>query len=444
VGASLIARAVKRLGPEAVLAALDQDQRNALPWVWRLWARPEQLAPTGDWRWWAAIAGRGFGKTRLGAEWVREKAAAMPGSMGALIGQTPDEVRKVQIEGPVGILAVSPAGERPEWEPSKGLLTWPNGTKAEIYSGAKPEGFRGPQFHWLWADELAKWAKATASFTNFNFGLRLEWRGPSGVVQPQGLITTTPRPIDVIRKLVKNPRAVITKGSTYDNAANLASSFLDELRGAYEGTRLAEQELHGRLLDDTPGALWKRAMFDREGFRVRRDPEHFDLICVAIDPAASDTDSSDETGIVVVGAFTFQGRRFFHVLEDVSLYGTPSERASAAIAAFHRWKANRLVVETNNGGDWVTAVLQSQWEKEEHPGAAPIEAVTASRGKQTRAEPSAALYEQSRVSHEPGLEVLEDQLVTWSPLLAERSPDRMDALVWALTWLSTAKVLVLT
>lgn len=435
MSASLLQRVIRKFGPERVHAMLDADQRAALPWVWEMWARPEQLAPEGAWRWWNLIAGRGFGKTRSAAEWVRAKAAAMPGSIGAVIGQTPEEVRNIQIEGPAGILAVSPIGERPEWEPSKGLLTWPNGTVAHVHSGANPGEFRGPQFHWAWLDELAKWARAQESFDNLNFGLRLELHG----AQPQAVISTTPRPIKVLRDLLKNPRAVTTRGSTYDNRANLAGSFLEEVLGQYEGTRLGDQELKGEMLDDTPGALWQRAMFEREGFRQKFGAEHFDLIAVAIDPSASTTEGSAETGIVVMGCFEFQGRRHFHVAEDASVFGGPAERARAAILAFQRWGATRLVVETNNGGDWIPALLATQWDAMGMPGACPTEVVTATRGKHTRAEPIAALYEQRRVTHAPGLDALEDQLTTWSPLILGPSPDRMDALVWAGTWLSTAK-----
>lgn len=442
MGRSLVERAIRRFGPERVFDMLDGDMRAALPWVWRLWARPEQLAPKGSWRWWAIIAGRGFGKTRSGAEWVREKVTAMPGSRGAIIGQTPEEARQIQIEGPAGILAVTPPAQRPKWEPSKGLLTWPNGTVAEVFSGADPGSFRGPQFHWLWADELAKWPRAKESFENFNFGLRLEYRGGA---QPQGCITTTPRPIVTIKRLLANPLAVVTRGSTYENRANLASSFFDEMRGQYEGTRLGRQELHGEVLDDTPGALWTRSTLDREGGRASLEPSAFDLIAIGIDPAASNTESSDETGIVAAGLrFGKDDLKLFHVLADWSMYGTPMERAARAIELYQQVGANRFVVETNNGGDWIPALLTAQWEKLGVAGLPPIEVVTATRGKKTRAEPIAALYEQHRVTHQPGLEVLEDQLVTWSPLLVGQSPDRMDALVWALTWLSEAKRLVLT
>lgn len=445
MGRSLLERAVRRFGAQHVFDTLDADQRAALPFQWRIVARPEQLAPRGPWRWWAVIAGRGFGKTRSGAEWVREKARDLPGSLGAIVGQTPDDARQIQIEGPAGLLAVSPAHERPTWEPSKGTLRWPNGTTAQVYSGAKPGGFRGPQFHWAWVDELAKYSRARESYDNLNFGLRLEFKGG---VQPQACVTTTPRPIAVIKELIAGRSTVVTRGSTFENRANLAASFLDEMRGKYEGTKLGRQELYGDVLDDVPGALWSRAMFDRRGFRAEHPLDLFDLIAVAIDPAASNTETSDESGIIVVGSYTALRKGLqlahFHALADRSIYGSARERAARAIEAFTEFEADRFVVETNNGGDWIPAVIETEWATQSLPGAPPIECVTASRGKRTRAEPISSLYEQERFTHAPGLEALEDQLATWSPLLAEHSPDRMDALVWGGTWLSTAKALVAT
>lgn len=438
---SLLERVVRRLGPAKARKRLKPAQLRALPYVWRVLARPEQLAPPGEWRWWVVQAGRGFGKTRAGAEWVRRKAMSMPGSRGALIGQTPSEARNVQVDGPAGILAISPPNERPQWEPSKGLLTWPNGTQAATYSGANPEKFRGPQFHWVWADEFAKWSRAREAFDNLNFGLRLEYRGR---VQPQCVFTTTPRPIAVLKEILAKRNTVVTRGSTFENRANLARSYLDEVLGAYEGTRIGRQELEGELLEDVPGALWQRKMFDKPGFRLTRELESFELIAVSIDPAASNTETSDETGIIVTGSWHEGERRHFHALADASIYGSASERARAAIQAFLAYEADVLVVETNNGGDWIPAVIQAEWEAMELAGAAPVECVTASRGKRTRAEPISALYEQDRVTHAPGLETLEDQCATWSPLLKERSPDRMDALVWGLTWHSTAKRLIAT
>jgi phage terminase large subunit-like protein len=455
---SMLQRAVKRLGPERVFATLDQDQRRALPYVWPLVARPKQLAPRRRWRWWLVQAGRGFGKTRSGSEWVRGKAKRMRGSIGAIVGQTPEEARKIQIEGPAGILACSPANELPEWRPALNTLRWPgpDGATATVYSGADPNAFRGPQFHWAWVDELAKMARAKESFDNLNFGLRLEYSaGDEFDRDPQAMITTTPRPIAVMRELIKKPNCVVTNGSTYENRANLAASFFEEMTQAYEGTRLGDQELKGLLLDDVPGALWQRGWFDRPGFHVKRaeDLKLFDLIAISIDPAVSDNpETSAETGIIAAGMWREGRRRKYHALGDHSLHGTPKQRVRAAIHALLHWEADTFVVETNNGGDWIPAAIAAEWElMREEPGmaelligSAPVKTVTASRGKHTRAEPISTMYEQlGTVSHEPDvLEALEDQLVTWSPLLAEKSPDRLDALVWAMTYLSTAKVFV--
>ncbi len=457
---SLLQRMVRKFGPQRVLQMLDADQRVALPFMWPLVARPKQLAPRGPWRFWVCQAGRGFGKTRAGAEWVRGKNKRMPGSLGAFVGQTPEEVRRIQIEGPAGILAISPANERPLWEPAKALLTWPlikgQPTRAEVFSGAEPNKLRGPQHHWAWVDEFAKFAKAREAFDNLNFGLRLRYPDVQAVdTQPQACITTTPRPIAILRELVKRANCRVTLGSTYENRAHLDSAFFSEMESQYAGTRLGDQELRGLLLDDVPGALWARSWFDRPGFRVAygNDLRRFDLICVSIDPAASNTDTSDETGIIVSGMYRDGRHRRFHVLADVSIYGSARERARAAILALIAFEANCFVVETNNGGDWIPAVIENEWsamaEEEAFrsmlPGKAPCHVVTATRGKHTRAEPISTLYEQiGRVSHEPGLEALEDQLVTWSPLLAEKSPDRLDALVWGITYLSTAKLAVLT
>lgn len=454
---SLLARVVKRLGPKRAYEMMDAEQRAALPYAWPILARPKQLAPKGPWRYWLMKSGRGFGKTRSGVEWVRGKAKRMPGSRGAIIGQTPDEARRIMIEGPDGILERTPINDRPLWEPSKDLLTWPgpDGATATIYSGAKPAAFRGPNHHWLWCDELAKYARAKEAFDNFNMGLRLEYlNGAAEDREPQGMLTTTPRPIAILRELIKKANTVVTSGSTYENAANLAGSYLDEMRGAYEGTRLGRQELFGDLLDDTPGALWQRAMFDRPGFRAHLELSVFDRICVAIDPAASDTETSDETGIIVAGMWWGErNRRRYHTLADRSFHGSAQQRARRAILALLDHEADCFVVETNNGGDWIPAVIQNEWaqmQTEEAftgrlPGAAPVHVVTATRGKAVRAEPISTLYEQDGTfSHEPGLEVLEDQLVTWSPQLNEKSPDRLDALVWAGTWLSQQKRMILT
>lgn len=455
---SLLQRVVRKVGPAKLLAMLDGDMRAALPYVWALNARPKQLAPRNrKWRWWVVQSGRGFGKTRLAAEWVREKAKRMPGSIGALVGQTPDEVRSIQIEGPAGLLAISPPHERPEWRPAVGMLTWPlvSGapTTAQVFSGANPASLRGPQHHWAWMDEFAKYTRARETFDNLNMGMRLTYHGAKDPhdLSPQCAVTTTPRPIAALRDLVKKPSAVVTHGSTFENAANLDESFIAEMKELL-GTRLGEQELKGVLLDDVPGAMWQRAWFERPGYRQHIDLKQFDSIVVAIDPAVSDAETSAETGIIAMGMWHVDARRRrYHVLRDASVHGTPSQRMRAAINLMVELEADEFVVETNNGGDWIPHALETEWvlmQSEEGmagklAGRPRIEAVTASRGKHVRAEPISTMFEQvGTVTSEPGLEVLEDQLVTWSPLLGEKSPDRLDALVWAATRLSAMKRVV--
>lgn len=383
----------------------------------------------------------------------------MPGSIGALIGQTPGEVRKIQIEGPAGILACSPPAERPQWEPAKNLLTWPlvkhQPTTASVYSGANPGEFRGPQYHWAWIDEWAKYARARETYDNLNFGLRLTFHDATdpGDVSPQCCITTTPRPIKVMRELIAKKSCVVTMGSTFENEANLDAGFLDEMRSAYVGTRLGRQELDGLLLDDTPGALWQRNWFERQGYRQHiSDLGVFDHISIAIDPAVSDEENSAESGIIAMGMWWLKGQqRRYHVMADRSMNGSPRERVRAAIHLMLELEANDFVVEVNNGGDWIPLAIENEWKQmQQEPeytrklsGMPKIEVVHATRGKHIRAEPISTLFEQvGTVSSEPGLEALEDQLTTWSPLLKEKSPDRLDALVWAGTRLSTLKRVV--
>lgn len=441
--ASLLERAARRLGAARLHASLSPEQLEVLPYVWAIRGRPEQLTPGGDWRWWLVSAGRGWGKTKTGSEFATARARALPGSVGFLVGQTPTQVRKVMVEGPAGILSSSPPWFRPRWFPSKHVLVWPNGARAEVYSGAAPEGLRGPQCHWAWVDELAKMPRSKEVFDQLNFGMRLG-------KHPRAIITTTPRPVEILKDLARGRkhRVHLTRGTTYENRPNLAESFLHEVLGRYEGTRLGRQELGGELLADMPGALWTSDMLDAPGFRVEQQPDDAELIVVAIDPSASDEEGSNETGIIGMGArWTEERGRLVqrqHVYRDATVSeGGPGDRVRAALNLFVELQADRIVVETNNGGDWIPAVIASEWTAMELPGAAPVECVTATRGKRTRAEPIAALYEQRKVTHAPGLGVLEEQLRTWSPLLLGASPDRMDALVWASTWLSQQKPRIL-
>jgi phage terminase large subunit-like protein len=427
--------------PEAERNLILRKMRPAavakLRHAWRFWGRPEQLAPgtpgaaidRADWTYWLLLAGRGFGKTRAGAEWAVEKARALPGSHGALVGATADDVRKTMvgsglegIEGATGILCVSPLDFRPTYEPSKRTLSWPNGTVATLYSAEEPDRLRGPQHGWGWVDEVAAWDKQAAAFDQFLFGLRYGLR-------PQACITTTPRPIKLVRDLLADPRTVVTRGSTFANVENLSPSFLTSIVGKYEGTRLGRQELYAELLEDVPGALW---MSDRiEQLRVKQAPVPLRRVVVAVDPAVSSSETSDETGIVVAGIALCRcrGTEEMHgfVLADLSGRYSPAGWAREVIAAYHAHRADRIVAEANNGGALVEANLRAVG------GSVSYRAVHAAQGKRTRAEPVAALCEQGKVHH-VGLHArLEDQLTTWDPLSSAKSPDRLDALVWALT-----------
>lgn len=378
---------------------------------WERSARPNQLPPPGDWRVWLILAGRGFGKTRAGAEWTR--ASARDFAFVNIIGATADDARDIMIEGESGILAVCPPSERPVYVASKRRLEWPNGARTLIFTADEPERLRGKQHMRLWADEIAAWRHPVA-WDQAMLGLRLG-------SDPRCVATTTPRPIRLVRDLVASPTTAITRGSTYENRENLAGAFLAQIITRYEGTRLGRQELNGEMLDDVPGALWQRAMFDE-----RRTAPPLRRVVVAIDPAASANEASDETGIVVVG----QGiDKDWYVLADRSCRLSPDAWARRAVAAFDEFRADRVIAEVNNGGAMVSAVLRTVRDS------LPITTVHASRGKAIRAEPIAALYEQGRVWHVQPFDALEDQLCGWTPE-SGASPDRLDALVWALTDLS--------
>jgi predicted phage terminase large subunit-like protein len=386
---------------------------------WSLLARPEQKAPPGDWLTWLILAGRGWGKTRTGAEWVHANVHRY--GRWILAGRTSGDLRDIMVEGETGLLRTAPRSLRPQYEPSKRRIVWPNGAVAALRSADEPEGFRGLQAEAVWADELAAWENPDA-WDQLQLGLRL---GP----KPRQVVTTTPRPTKIMRDLIGSEETVVTRGSTYDNRANLAQSFFRQIVSRYEGTRLGRQELHAELLEDVEGALWNLAMIDAtrrvapgilRGDKVERDLAR---VVVAIDPAVSNTEDSDETGIVVAGV-GHDGRGY--VLADRSTKAHPADWARRAIAAFDEFHADRIVAEVNNGGELVGTVLRTI-----RPSI-PYKAVHASRGKRTRAEPVASLYEQGRVSHVEPMAALEDQLCTYTPESGD-SPDRLDALVWALT-----------
>jgi phage terminase large subunit-like protein len=401
---------------EAALGALDEEASEALLADWQFWARPNQLPPPGDWRIWLLLAGRGFGKTRSGAEWVRRQVEQGKACRIALVAPTAASARDVMIEGESGLLAISPEDKRPSYEPSKRRLTWKNGAIATAFSAEEPDRLRGPQHDAAWCDELAAWHYAEA-WDMLMLGLRLGR-------DPRCVVTTTPKPVPLIRRLLADKRVALTRGSTYENARNLAPAFLDQIVRRYEGTRLGRQELEAELLEDVPGALWTRAVIER--CRVPAAPT-LRRIVVAIDPATSTGEGADETGIVVAGlGLDGQG----YVLDDLSGRYAPHEWARRAIAAYHARQADRVVAEVNNGGDMVEATLRMV------DPAVSYRAVHASRGKAVRAEPVAALYEQGRVRHVGAFPALEDQMCAMTPDLdrgAAASPDRCDALVWALT-----------
>jgi len=396
------------------LSRLSNEEAAQLRYMWEFWARPEQLAPPDPWSIWLIKAGRGWGKTRVGAEWVRH----MKDSVGriALIGPTAADVRDVMVDGDSGIIPISPPWDKPEYQPSKRRVVWQNGSVAYMYSADEPERLRGPQHGAAWCDEAGSW-RYPDTWDMMMFGLRLG-------KNPKVAVTTTPRPTPMLKQIQSAPNVVITRGTTYENRANLAASFFDSIITKYEGTRLGRQELEGHDLDDSPGAMWNRDQIDK--FRIRKALEMVRIV-VAIDPAVTSKDDSDETGIVVVGKDEF-GHAY--VLEDCSIKGTPDEWGRAAIQAMNRHQADRIVAEVNQGGDMVRYVLETIDKN------VPVKMVRASRGKVSRAEPVSALYEQGKVHHVGVFHKLEDQMCTWEPGMP--SPDRMDAMVWGMTELMLA------
>jgi len=402
-------------------AALTSAEARALLYDWAFWARANQLPPDGEWRVWLVLAGRGFGKTRTGAEMIRAQVAARMAHRLALVAPTAGDARDIMVEGESGILAVSPPWERPRYEPSKRRLTWPNGALATLFSADEPERLRGPQHDAAWCDELASWRNPEA-WDMLMFGLRLG-------TDPRVVVTTTPRATSLLRGLIVDPTVMVTQASTYENRANLAPAFFGQIISKYRGTRLGRQELEAELLEGVPGALWTRPML--EASRVRAVPPLIRVV-VAIDPAVSLTERADETGIIVAGKDA-GGQGW--VLADASGRYHPTEWAKTAVSVYRAHKADRIVAEVNNGGDMVEATLRMI-----EPNIS-FAAVRASRGKVTRAEPVAALYEQGRVRHLGVFPGLEDQMCAFtadahcspSTRSAGYSPDRVDALVWALT-----------
>lgn len=395
---------------------------------WSKIGRPSQQTPEGRWRVWFIKAGRGWGKTRTGGEECRKQVKRGRRRL-ALVGATAADVRDTMIEGESGIMAIHPDHERPTYEPSKRRLTWPNGAIATLYSADEPERLRGPQHDFAWADELASW-RYPAAWDMLQFGLRL---GDN----PQVVVTTTPKPRAFIKKILSHPKTVVTHGSLYENKDNLAEDFVEYILGTYEGTRLGRQEIDGEFLEDTPGALWTHDLIEQT--RWIGDIPPLSRIVVAIDPAVSVAEESDETGISVVGKGLitpdmFEGRMLpdfpFHVehgfvLADRGGRLTPQEWADRAVSLYHEFEADAIVAEVNNGGNLVTENIRTRYPSVR------VRSVTATRGKVMRAEPVAGFFEQGRAHMTRGFPLLEDQLCSFVPGQLDKSPDRVDAMVWA-------------
>lgn len=406
-----------------LLAGMTEEEREQSKKLWLLWARDNQLPPNDDsWDYWLYMAGRGAGKTRSGAEWVRDQIENHHCMRVALVGPTAADVRDVMSEGESGIISISTGDFLPKYEPSKRRLLWPNGATAMMYSAEEPERLRGPQHEKAWCDELAAW-KSPETWDMLQFGMRLGRR-------PQTIVTTTPKPTPFVKRILKLQGLIRSGGSMLDNRANLPDSFIRAVLDRYQGTRLGKQEIEGMYLDNIEGAL-----FSEEHIMRRQEPmkpEAYDRVCIAVDPAVSAGEGSDETGIIVCGSYN-DGKNA-DVLEDASGHYKPNEWADRVVGLYREWKADKVLGEVNNGGDLVEYTLRHATGGQHIP----FLKLHSSRGKRLRAEPVGALYEQHRVFHTRYFEQLEEQMVTFNPEALARkgeSPDRVDALVFCLTWL---------
>lgn len=420
---------VKQLQPltraklDHLCKSLTSEETILLLSDWDLWSLPYQRMPEGTWRRWLLRCGRGAGKTHTGARTVhevaRDRKKIRTGEIG-IIGRTNHDARFTMVEGPSGILANAPPDFIPRWEPGNMLLTWPNAVKARLFSADKPEQMRGPNWSFVWADEPAHWPDPEDTWWKvIEPALRIGWA--------RAMLTTTPIKDPFLQKLEDKASTVVTRGSTFDNPF-LPREVLDLFREHYEGTRVGRQELHGDYLPESENALWEQSLIDDH--RVQSVPTPFKRVVVAVDPAVSAHEKSDETGIIVVALGSDDHA---YVLQDRSLKGSPHEWGKAAVAAYHRWQADVIVCEVNNGGDLVESNIRGLDDRVN------VKQVRASRGKVIRAEPAVALYERGKVHHFHVLPVLEDQMVSWEPQRAFvgarhkiQSPDRLDALVWGL------------
>jgi phage terminase large subunit-like protein len=403
------------------LSQLSDAEAYLLLYDWeRFWSRPSQREPAGDWRTWLILAGRGFGKTRAGGEWVRKQVRTLP--LVNLIAATADDARDIMIEGESGLLAICPSDEKPLYKSSVRQLHWPNGAKSLIFTADEPDRLRGKQHMGLWCDELAAWRYAE-SWDQAMLGLRL---GPN----PRVCVTTTPRPTQIIKDLVASPTTVVTGGSTYENVGNLAPAFLSQIIRRYEGTRMGRQELRAEILDDNPSALWRRERLDE--LRVGEAPS-LQRIVVAVDPSGGDDPENDEQGIVVAGigppppGDTTNAAIHGYCLDDRTCRLKPEGWGKRVVDTYYDWKANFVVAEKNYGGDMVRAVIHSV-----DPNV-PVMLVNASRNKEVRAEPVAALDAQGKIHQVGSWSKMEDELCGWDPMTTSRSPNRLDARVWAFT-----------
>ena len=398
------------------------QRAGASRYVWEhIYARPQQLPPAGDWQTWMILAGRGFGKTRTGAEWLAHQACTQDQTRWAIVAPTFADARDVCVEGESGIKPILDRYRMiHRWNRSLGEIDLTNGSKIKMFSADEPERLRGPQHHGAWCDELAAW-RYEAAWDQLRFGLRL------GEL-PRVIVTTTPKPIPLVRRLQGLDSTIVTRGSTFDNASNLSAIALEEFQARYEGTRLGRQELFGEILEDVPGALWTRKMLD--DYRVT-EPPALKRVVVGVDPAVTNTEDSDATGIIVAGVGDDGD---FYVFADRTLKASPDGWAREAVIAFHAYSADAVIVESNQGGDLNEAVLRTI-----EPDL-PVRMVNARRGKQIRAEPIAALSEQGKFHIVGSLESLEDELTSWTPD-AKKSPDRLDAMVHAVTSLMQQRVL---
>lgn len=419
------------LEPEQIVklfSSLTNEEATYLQYTWPFWARREQLPPQDEeWLTWLILAGRGFGKTRSGAEWVIDLVQNKNYRRLALVAEDAGDARDVMVEGESGILACSPPWFKPNYEPSKKRITWPNGARATIFSAEDPETLRGPQHDAAWLDELCKWRYQQETWDQLQFGLRLGRR-------PVQCITTTPRPTKLLKEIIARRTTFITKGHTYDNLDNLSPTFREAIVSRYENTRLGRQELAADILDDNPNALFSEGMIEQARINLKALPPDLQRTVVAVDPPVTGTDKSDECGIVVASRdIPNTNHCHFYVHHDGTVQGrSPEKWAAAAVSLYYKHQANAIVAEVNQGGDMVESVI-----KNVDPTVKVIK-VRASKGKWLRAEPVAGLYEQGRVHHVGVHSKLEDQMCDFDPsgTIEGRSPDRLDALVWAITELS--------